>query len=102
MPEKCVFQVMIKLLSHIIECSLGKINARKKLSNFVVVVCSIIKINNKKKVIMENFDRERLRKKCPYSKLFWSAFSHIRTEYGERHIQYLSIFSPNAGKLAPE
>ena len=75
---------MIKLLSHIIECSLGKINARKKLSNFVVVVCSIIKINNKKKVIMENFVRESLRKKCPYSKLFWSAFSHIRTEYGER------------------
>ena len=24
-----------------------------------------------------------LRKKCPYSELFWSAFSHIRTEYGE-------------------
>ena len=24
-----------------------------------------------------------LREKCPYSKLFWSAFSRIRTEYGE-------------------
>ena len=24
-----------------------------------------------------------LRKKCPYSELFWSAFSGIRTEYGE-------------------
>ena len=24
-----------------------------------------------------------LREKCPYSELFWSAFSHIRTEYGE-------------------
>ena len=24
-----------------------------------------------------------LRKKCPYSELFWSAFSIIRTEYGE-------------------
>ena len=24
-----------------------------------------------------------LREKCPYSQLFWSAFSHIRTEYGE-------------------
>ena len=23
------------------------------------------------------------RKKCPYSELFWSAFSRIRTEYGE-------------------
>ena len=24
-----------------------------------------------------------LREKCPYSELFWSAFCHIRTEYGE-------------------
>ena len=24
-----------------------------------------------------------LRKKCPYSRLFWSAFSRIWTEYGE-------------------
>ena len=24
-----------------------------------------------------------LRKKCPYSELFWSVFSRIRTEYGE-------------------
>ena len=24
-----------------------------------------------------------LGKKCPYSKLFWSVFSHIRTKYGE-------------------
>ena len=23
-----------------------------------------------------------LRKKCPYSELFWSKFSHMRTEYG--------------------
>ena len=27
--------------------------------------------------------KETLRKKCPYSELFWSAFSRIRTEYGE-------------------
>ena len=24
-----------------------------------------------------------LRKKCPFSELFWSSFSRIRTEYGE-------------------
>ena len=24
-----------------------------------------------------------LRKKCPYSEIFWSAFSRIRNEYGE-------------------
>ena len=26
---------------------------------------------------------ESLRKKCPYSELFWAGFSRIRTEYGE-------------------
>ena len=25
----------------------------------------------------------KVRIKCPYLELFWSAFSHIRTEYGE-------------------
>ena len=35
------------------------------------------------------------RKKCPYSELFWSVFSHIWTEY-------LSVFSPNAGKYGRE
>ena len=30
-----------------------------------------------------------LRKNCPYSELFWSVFSRIRTEYGEiRSIQF--------------
>ena len=28
-------------------------------------------------------DKHTLRKKCLYSELFWSVFSHIRTEYGE-------------------
>ena len=32
-----------------------------------------------------------LREKCPYSELFWSAFSHIRTEYGE--IPSISLYS---------
>ena len=31
------------------------------------------------------------RKKCPYSELFWSAFSRIRTEYGE--IRSISPYS---------
>ena len=34
-------------------------------------------------------------KKCPYSELFWSAFSRIRAPH-------LSIFSPNAEKFGPE
>ena len=32
-----------------------------------------------------------LRKKCPYSELFWSAFSNIRIEYGE--IRSISLYS---------
>ena len=45
-----------------------------------------------------------LREKCPYSELFWSPFSRIRTEYREILCisPYLSVFSPNAGKCGPE
>ena len=32
-----------------------------------------------------------LRKNCPYSELFWSVFSRIRTEYGE--IRSISPYS---------
>ena len=38
-----------------------------------------------------------LRKMCPYSKLFWSVFSRIRTEYGEISIYiYLTQCKVNA------
>ena len=40
-------------------------------------------------------DGHSLREKCPYSELFWSAFSRIRTEY-------LSVFSTSAEKCGPE
>ena len=36
-------------------------------------------------------DSQALRKKCPYSELFCSAYSRIRTEYGE--IQSISPYS---------
>ena len=39
-----------------------------------------------------------LRKKCPYSELFWSAFSLIRTEYGD--IQSISLYSVQMRKNA--
>ena len=37
--------------------------------------------------------------KCPYSELSWSVFSHIRMQTDS---EYLSEFSPNAGKYRPE
>ena len=49
-----------------------------------------------------------LRKMCSYLELFWSVFSRIWTEYGEIQsispysVQYLSVFSPNAGKCGTE
>ena len=44
--------------------------------------------NNKKKSKNQNqkngkIVKHALREKCPYSELFWSTFSSIRTEYGE-------------------
>ena len=41
--------------------------------------------------------KRALREKYPYRELFWSAFSRIRTEYGE----ILSVFNPNAEKCRP-
>ena len=45
-----------------------------------------------------------LREKCSYSGLFWSAFSRIRTEYGE--LQIISPYSvqmrENADQNNPE
>ena len=40
------------------------------------------------------FAKVPLREKCPYSELFWSAFSRIRTEYGE-----IWIISPHSVQM---
>ena len=34
-------------------------------------------------IVNKNIMSTTLREKCPYSELFWSAFSHIWAEYGE-------------------
>ena len=39
----------------------------------------------------EDLQKNTLRKWCPYSELFWSVFSRIRTEYGE--IRTISPYS---------
>ena len=41
-----------------------------------------------------------LREKCPYSKLFWSIFSH--SDWIQRDAEYLFVFSPNTEKYAPK
>ena len=46
--------------------------------------------------------KSALRKKCPYSELFWSAFFPHFPAFGlntkRRDTEYLSVFSPNVGK----
>ena len=42
-------------------------------------------------LISSEFLLVTLREKCPYSELFWSVFSRIRTEYGE--ILRISLYS---------
>ena len=37
--------------------------------------------------LLNNYQHS-LREKCPYSKFFWSVFSRIQTEYGERICPY--------------
>ena len=41
-----------------------------------------------------------LHKKCPYSKLFWCAFSRIQNEYGE--IQSISPYSVRMREIADQ
>ena len=41
-----------------------------------------------------------MRKKCPYSELFWSVFSRIRTEYGE--MRSTSPYSVRMGENTDE
>ena len=43
-------------------------------------------------------EEQSLRKTCPYSELFWSVFSHIRTEYGE--MRSISPYSVRMGEHA--
>ena len=47
---------------------------------------------------IDEIEHISLREKCPYSEFFWFVLFRIRTEYGE----YLTVFSPNAGKHGPE
>ena len=43
------------------------------------------KLNFSATNFLDNLQDFTLRKKCPHSELFWSAFSRIRTEYRERY-----------------
>ena len=45
----------------------------------------------------DNNDKDALRKKSPYSELFWSAFSRIRTEYGKMRTR----ITPNTDTFYP-
>ena len=49
---------------------------------------------------MKHYSYHLLCEKCPYSELFWSAFSCIRPGYTE--ILYLSVFSLNVEKCRQE
>ena len=61
---------------------------------FFLIICFICLFFNFHG-LMKLIESPSLLKKCPYSELFWSVFSHIRIEYGE-------IFKPNAGKYGPK
>ena len=50
--------------------------------------------------VMCMFTRVTLHKKCPYSELFWSVFSRIRTEYGE--IRSISLYLVQMREMADQ
>ena len=63
-----------------------------------ILLCILIfKISKYEHVKYETVQLEwkTLREKCSYSELFWSAFSHIRTEYGKMRTR----ITPNTGSF---
>ena len=48
------------------------------------------------------YTRHSLREKCTYSEFLWSVFSRPHSDVIQRDTDYLSVFSPNAGKYGPE
>ena len=56
--------------------------------------CKILRWERKYWKKGTNISTYTLRKKCPYSEVFWSAFSRIQTEYGE-----IQSFSPNSVQI---
>ena len=48
-------------------------------------------MSNENVIVIVKTTTYLLREKCPYSELFWSVFSRIRTEYGE--VQSISLYS---------
>ena len=59
------------------------LNVEKSGESFETFVSHILRPFSKWFIIYLLSQNFTLRKKCPYSELFWSAFSRIRTEYGE-------------------
>ena len=55
--------------------------------NYLKKVSDVMNLHNgyssKYQVVLKSTLTYSLRKKCPYSELFWSKFSRIRTDYGE-------------------
>ena len=63
----------------------GFLNQKLNIGNMRVVHAAYVKRNWKY--------YDSLREKCPYSKFFWSVFSHIRTEYGPEKLQIRTLFT---------
>ena len=59
-----------------------------------------MKYKTEKWQIFQNNCKTTLRKKNPYSELFWSVFFRMfpHSDWIRRDTEYLSVFSPNAGK----
>ena len=60
-------------------------------AHFQIYQQEYLKILYRPRLIQQLYLRPSLPKKCPYSELFWSASSHIWTEYGE--IRSISSYS---------
>ena len=78
------------IINHLPTHNFLSVNLKRLISKWLINSCAEITIH--REFWFQNVSEDvYLRKKCPYSELFWSAFSRIRTGYEE--IRSISPYS---------
>ena len=70
----------------------------QRIENDYLFCCSMF-VGNRRFLIFNTHEQHTLRKQCPYQELFWPAFFLHFPAFGlNTETEYLSVFSPDAGK----
>ena len=84
--------------NHILRLTATKTESRIWIFSVAYIFSEEIEILERQNANISQSPRMSLGGNCPWSQLFWSAYSTIRTEYRE----IINVFSTNAGRCGPE